>query len=170
MGTLLCSYEKPRDGAIVPPRHPAHPELETDTVPEARWDCSILEGEGEQRFGRMWTVSGVYSPLIFLALTLFRALPSLNVKHWKMSISRIPFQYSKKKERRKSPIAANPHWFGGKASSTHFTYSVVKASFNTHTTCFLTSLYCTTQGTTVLVEPRFSYATRNHTTSRWPRP
>ena len=53
MGTQLCFYHKARNQPIVPLRIPAHPELETDTSPEARWDCNILEEEGEQKFKRV---------------------------------------------------------------------------------------------------------------------
>ena len=53
MGTQLCFYERPRSGPTSPPRFPPDSELETDTAPEARWDCNILEEEGEQRFKRM---------------------------------------------------------------------------------------------------------------------
>jgi hypothetical protein len=42
MGTQLCFYQKPRNQVIVPSRIPAHPELLTDTSPEAHWDCNIL--------------------------------------------------------------------------------------------------------------------------------
>ena len=49
MGTQFCFYNQP----IVPLRIPAHSELETDTAPEPRWDCNILEAEGEQRFKRV---------------------------------------------------------------------------------------------------------------------
>ena len=53
MGTQLYFFKKPRSGPIVPPRFPPYSELEADTAPEARWDCNILEEEGEQRFRRM---------------------------------------------------------------------------------------------------------------------
>lgn len=53
MGTQLCFYKKPRNEPIAPPRIPPDLELQIDTAPEARWDCNILEEEGEQRFRRM---------------------------------------------------------------------------------------------------------------------
>lgn len=39
-----------RDQPIEPRRIPAHRELLTDTAPRERWNCGILEDEGERRF------------------------------------------------------------------------------------------------------------------------
>ena len=49
-GTQLSFYTYDKQTRILPARIPPHPELETDTAPLNRWDCSILEDEGAQRF------------------------------------------------------------------------------------------------------------------------
>ena len=48
-GTALCFYRKHRNKATEP-LVPGHSTLETDCAPRERWDCDILEDEGEQRF------------------------------------------------------------------------------------------------------------------------
>jgi hypothetical protein len=49
MGTRLCFY-KLIDNKIDPPAIRADLNRVTDTAPEERWDCDILELEGERRF------------------------------------------------------------------------------------------------------------------------
>ena len=50
MGTRLCFYKKHRDEPIEPPFIPAHPELQTNAAPQERWDCDLLDDDGERRF------------------------------------------------------------------------------------------------------------------------
>ena len=45
--------KNPPEGRITPRRMPSDPEMETDPAPEERWDCDILEDEGERRFREM---------------------------------------------------------------------------------------------------------------------
>src|SRR6266852_5794330 len=51
-GTRLCFYKVCRDQPIEPRPIPVRPELrfDTDTTPQERWDCDILEDKGEMRF------------------------------------------------------------------------------------------------------------------------
>jgi hypothetical protein len=51
-GTRLCFYKMCRDQPIEPRFIPVRPELrfDTSTTPQERWDCDILEDEGEMRF------------------------------------------------------------------------------------------------------------------------
>lgn len=50
IGTRLCFYKKYREGPVEPPFIPAHPDLQTNAAPQERWDCDILDDEGERRF------------------------------------------------------------------------------------------------------------------------
>jgi len=50
IGTRLCFYKKFLDWPIEPPFIPAHPDLQTNGAPQERWDCDILDDEGERRF------------------------------------------------------------------------------------------------------------------------
>jgi hypothetical protein len=53
-GTRICFYKMCRDQPIEPRFIPFRPELrfgvDTDTTPQERWDCDILEDEGEMKF------------------------------------------------------------------------------------------------------------------------
>ena len=65
MGTRLSFYTKPRDEAILPQQIPADTGMMTDTAPLERWDCDILEREGEKELRRVvneikrWQVGSV---------------------------------------------------------------------------------------------------------------
>jgi hypothetical protein len=48
MGTRLCFYTKPRGEAILPQQIPAETGMMTDTAPPERWNCDVLEREGEK--------------------------------------------------------------------------------------------------------------------------
>ncbi|KAF8332513.1 hypothetical protein F5887DRAFT_996703 [Amanita rubescens] len=48
MGTRLCFYTKPRYDAILPQQIPANTGTMTDTAPPERWNCDLLEREGEK--------------------------------------------------------------------------------------------------------------------------
>ena len=54
-GTRLCFYKMCRDQPIEPRPIPVRPGLrsDTNTTPQERWDCDILEDEGEMRFKSM---------------------------------------------------------------------------------------------------------------------
>jgi hypothetical protein len=51
-GTSLCFYKMCRDQPIESRPIPVRPELrfDTNTTPQERWDCDILEDEGEMIF------------------------------------------------------------------------------------------------------------------------
>lgn len=49
MGTRLCFYTKPRYDAILPQQIPANTGTTADTAPPERWNCDLLEREGEKK-------------------------------------------------------------------------------------------------------------------------
>ena len=65
MGTRLCFYTKPRGEAILPQQIPADTGMMTDTAPPERWNCDVLEREGEKQLRRVvreikrWQASSV---------------------------------------------------------------------------------------------------------------
>lgn len=51
MGTRLCFYSKFHDeDAVYPPQISVTPETTDAAPPPERWNCDILEDEGEERF------------------------------------------------------------------------------------------------------------------------
>lgn len=53
LGTKLCFYSLStvdRNAGIVPRYIARHPDMANDTAPQSRWDCDLLEEEGEGRF------------------------------------------------------------------------------------------------------------------------
>ncbi|KAF8330647.1 hypothetical protein F5887DRAFT_356328 [Amanita rubescens] len=53
VGSRFAFYTKPRDEAILPQQIPADPGMTTDTAPLERWNCDILEREGEKQLRRV---------------------------------------------------------------------------------------------------------------------
>jgi len=50
VGTRLCFYEFEKASRRTTPRFiPSDPEFATDVAPLKRWDCDVLEADGEQR-------------------------------------------------------------------------------------------------------------------------
>ena len=56
IGTKLCFYEVEKASRRVTPRRTFNdPDLITDVAPQERWDCDVLEADGEQRLRALVT-------------------------------------------------------------------------------------------------------------------
>lgn len=56
IGTKLCFYEFEKAPMHMTPRRiPNDPEFTTDVAPQERWDCDVLEANGEQRLRALAT-------------------------------------------------------------------------------------------------------------------
>ncbi|KAH9957035.1 hypothetical protein BC827DRAFT_1228390 [Russula dissimulans] len=56
VGTRLCFYEFEKASRRTTPRFiPSDPEFATDVAPQERWDCDVLEADGEQRLRALAT-------------------------------------------------------------------------------------------------------------------
>jgi len=56
MGTKLCSYELEKAPRLITPECIlSDPEFITDVTPQERWDCDVLEANGEQRLRALVT-------------------------------------------------------------------------------------------------------------------